>query len=139
MFTIEQIGGLDKRLYELVAPLIMNPRVLWQNNNYPFKTSEHYEWFVALDGEGVVRGFMPVELKAGNSVVINNYYVAGDDASVLRALIDAVWKAFGKEKVVRAVVLVRHEQVFMREGFETTVEWTLYKKMEKRNGKEKRV
>lgn len=136
---IERLAGTEARLYELVARLVMDPEVLRQNNNYPFKTSEHYEWFVALDGEGVVRGFMPVELKTGNSVVINNYYVEGDDASVLRALLDAVWKAFGKEKVVRAVVLVRHEQVFMREGFETTVEWTLYKKMEKRNGKEKRV
>lgn len=31
--NILKLGGLDCRLFELVAPLVMNPAVLRQNNN----------------------------------------------------------------------------------------------------------
>ena len=36
---IIRFDGIDKGLYELVAPVVMNPAVLRQNNNYPFKTT----------------------------------------------------------------------------------------------------
>lgn len=57
MIQIVQLHGTDKKLYELVAPLVMSPEVLKQNYNYPFRTSEEYEWFVALDNKHVV-GFV---------------------------------------------------------------------------------
>ena len=34
--NILKLQGLDGRLFDLVAPLVMNPAVLRQNNNYPF-------------------------------------------------------------------------------------------------------
>jgi hypothetical protein len=40
MIQIVQLHGTDKKLYELVAPLVMSPEVLKQNYNYPFRTSE---------------------------------------------------------------------------------------------------
>ena len=49
MVQIIQLQGTDKRLYELVAPLVMNPEILKQNYNYPFRTSEDFVWFVAVD------------------------------------------------------------------------------------------
>ena len=39
MIQIVQLHGTDKKLYELVAPLVMSPEVLKQNYNYPFRTS----------------------------------------------------------------------------------------------------
>ena len=36
MVQIIQLQGTDKRLYELVAPLVMNPEILKQNYNYRF-------------------------------------------------------------------------------------------------------
>ena len=41
---IMTLQGTDKLLYELVAPLVMNPAILRQNNNYPFKTSRSHVW-----------------------------------------------------------------------------------------------
>lgn len=87
--NIEVLSGIAPRLYELVAPLVMSCSVLRQNNNYPFKTSKHYLWFVAMERDTVI-GFIPVEIK-GTCVVINNYYVKGEDNAVLASLIDAVW------------------------------------------------
>ena len=46
---IEKIAGSEERLCHLVAPLVTNPGVIRQNNNYPFKTSARYIWFVAIE------------------------------------------------------------------------------------------
>lgn len=75
--NIEVLSGIAPRLYELVAPLVMSCSVLRQNNNYPFKTSKHYLWFVAMERDMVI-GFIPVEIKS-TCVIINNYYVKGED------------------------------------------------------------
>ena len=95
-------------------------------------------WFVALDDEGKVRGFMPVEIRKDN-VVINNYYVEGDDADVLGGLIDSVWKEFGENYAVRAVVHRRHAGVFAKKRCDVTKEWTLYKKMQKTDGNKEKA
>ena len=42
-----RLNGVDARLYPLVGPLVMNPAILRQNNNYPFKTSNRYLWSVS--------------------------------------------------------------------------------------------
>ena len=74
---IEKLGGTTERLYRLVAPLVMKPCILRENNNYPFKTSMHHIWFIAIEEERVV-GFMPVEIK-DKYAVINNYYIMPDN------------------------------------------------------------
>ena len=45
---IIKLQGTDKKLYELIAPLVLNPAVLRQNNNYPFKTGPKYTWYIAI-------------------------------------------------------------------------------------------
>ena len=54
MTQIVELKGTEKRLYQLVAPLVMNPVVLKQNYNYPFRTSENFIWFVAVEGKEIV-------------------------------------------------------------------------------------
>ena len=51
---IMTLQGTDKLLYELVAPLVMNPAILRQNNNYPFKTSRSHVWYIAFHETAVV-------------------------------------------------------------------------------------
>lgn len=127
---IEKLEGTAARLYELVAPLVMKPSVLRQNNNYPFKTSERYVWFIALDEEDVV-GFIPAEVK-DKTVVINNYYVAGDDACVLASLLQEVIGVFADACKLQSVTHVRHLPVFEENGFCVSKLWKLYVKMEYR-------
>ena len=128
--NIERFSGTDERLYRAVAPLVMNPAVLRQNNNYPFKTSVHFIWFVAFEGEQVA-GFVPVEVK-NTRAVINNYYVAGEDAGVLSALVAAAAGCLGAEHKLQAVVLTRDEDVFKGLNFDVTKKWKQYVKMEYR-------
>ena len=42
------LHGTDDRLYELVSRLVMNPEILRQNNNYPFKTSNGHTWYLCM-------------------------------------------------------------------------------------------
>ena len=107
---IMTLQGTDKLLYELVAPLVMNPAILRQNNNYPFKTSRSHVWYIAFHETAVV-GFMPVK-KGHLYYSIDNYFVSGDDPSVLSELLEEVIKDFSSQASLMAVVHKRHVKVF---------------------------
>ncbi len=98
-------------------------------NNYPFKTTEQYVWFIAIDKKSVV-GFMPVEHRR-SGCVINNYYVSGDNRETLSLLISSVLEAIGKEVRLFAVVMVNHQAVFEEHGFIMEKAWKRYVKMQK--------
>lgn len=129
MLQTIQLQGTESKLYRLVAPLVMDPEVLRRNNNYPFKTTENYVWFVAINGKLVV-GFIPVELR-GKTAIINNYYVDEKDEEVLPLLISEVVAALGTEKKLSSVTLTEHRSVFEEQGFTVEKEWKRYVKMHK--------
>lgn len=129
MLQTIQLQGTESKLYRLVAPLVMDPDVLRRNNNYPFKTTENYVWFVAINGKLVV-GFIPVELR-GKTAIINNYYVDEKDEEVLPLLISEVVAALGTEKKLSSVTLTEHRSVFEEQGFTVEKEWKRYVKMHK--------
>lgn len=132
---IEKLSGTEERLYQLVGPLVMDSSVLRQNNNYPFKTSVHHIWFVAVEEEQVL-GFMPVEVK-NDQAVINNYYIADENPGFLIAMLKSVLGYFGKEYRVQAVVQMRDIDVFKKHKFEVIRTWKVYVRMELRRRKPK--
>ncbi|ADV44479.1 hypothetical protein [Bacteroides helcogenes] len=129
MIQIIQLHGTDKRLYQLVAPLVMNPEVLKQNYNYPFRTSEDYVWFIALDAKMVV-GFIPVEYKK-HECVINNYYIRDKQNEVLKQLLEKIVAEVDEEKEFVAVSFLEDRDVFSGMGFAEEKVWTRYVKMKK--------
>ena len=114
MIQIVQLHGTDKKLYELVAPLVMSPEVLKQNYNYPFRTSKEDEWFVALGNKHVV-GFVPVEHKK-YECVINNYYIKERNVDTLKLLLEKVLEKQGEESSLTAVSCVEDRDVFSELG-----------------------
>lgn len=125
---IIRLNGTDGRLYSLVAPLVMNPAVLRQNNNYPFKTSHNYTWYIAVEDDVVV-GFMPVKDAAGK-LCIDNYYIRGDAGATIDRLLACVTGDADRGRTLIAVVHKRHVNDFVRSGFRTFLEWKNYDKME---------
>lgn len=129
MINFIQLQGTEKRLYQLVGPLVMDPEILRKNNNYPFKTSKDYTWFIAQRGQKVI-GFVPVEIR-GHSAIINNYYIEDGEEDQLKQLVEqAVAEFFGKKKL-SSVVLVEHQAIFAECGFTPEKMWKLYIKMKK--------
>ncbi len=122
------LGGTEKKLYELVAPLVMNPAVIRQNNNYPFKTSAKYIWYLALDGNEVV-GFIPLK-PTNNGYCIDNYYIKGDDSETIVFLLKNVVKNCADSRILTAVVNKRHVKDFQENYFKTFLELKNYNKME---------
>lgn len=134
MTEIIQLGGTDEELYRRVAPLVMDPKVLKQNYNFPFRTSEHFSWLIALEGEQVV-GFIPLERRKSESV-INNYYVKEKSQETLKLLIDRVIADFGNETPLTAISFLDDEELFREAGFEAEKRWTRYVKMKRELKKE---
>lgn len=129
MTQIIQLQGTDKRLYELVAPLVMNPEVLKQNFNYPFRTSENFVWFIALDKRKVI-GFIPLEHKS-KEFIINNYYIEGDNANTLKLLLEKVISETDVDVDLTSVTFMEHCSLFKEFGFSEEKVWTRYVKMKK--------
>lgn len=125
---IECIDGTAPRLYELVAPLVMNPAVLRLNNNYPFKTSRHHVWYIAIENNRVT-GFMPFK-KSEGGICIDNYYVGNDDTSLIDTMLERIITDVCKEGLITATVHKRHVKIFAGHGFRTYKEWKNYDKME---------
>ncbi len=101
----------------------MNPSILKANNNYPFKTTARFRWYIALENGNVV-GFLPVEEKS-SGFMINNYYFLHDDPDILKRLLDGV----STRRDLYAIVQVKHESIFIDYGFQIEFRWTNYVKM----------
>ena len=127
--NIVKLQGTDSALYELVGPLVMNPAVLRQNNNYPFKTGIRYVWYVAVDQDMVV-GFLPVKKTTGGQYLIDNYYLRGDDAAVLERMLDLVKSDQIEPSELWVVAHKRHTDCFRQNGFRIRLEWKNYDKMQ---------
>lgn len=134
MLNVIKMAGTSQELYKCVAPLVMNPEVIKYNHNYPFKTSESFVWFVAFVQKKVV-GFFPLEIRK-KSVVINNYYVAGDEEEIFMGLLGAVINdLWDVDKTLEAVVQKGHEPYFFAQGFEVERMWSTYLKLRRKNEK----
>ena len=123
---ILRFNGLDKKLYELVAPLVMNPAILRQNNNYPFKTSSRYVWYVAIENDNVV-GFIPLKSKE-DGFSLDNYYVSGDDTETLENILRFIQEDIEPGTTITALVHKRHSRVFDKCRFSLWSELTNYDK-----------
>ena len=129
MVQIIKLQRTDKRLYELVAPLVMNPELLKQNYNYPFRTSEDFVWFVAVDKKKVI-GFIPVEEKK-KEYVINNYYIESNNEDTLKLLLEKVISETNTSKELTSVTFMEHSSLFKDLGFSEENIWTRYVIMKK--------
>lgn len=125
---IIRLNGTEKRLYDIVAPLVMNPAVIRQNNGYPFKTSDKYVWYIAVENDAVA-GFMPLK-NSGTGYLIDNYYIRGDNAKTITMLLDRVAADIDDKSRLTATVFKRHVDVFRQNRFLTAVEWKNYDKMQ---------
>lgn len=130
---ILQLKGKEQQLYQLLAPLVMDPEVIRANNNYPFKTGDNYVWFIAVKGEEV-KGFMPIEQRASKKAIINNYYVAAEDKKrqeILSALLKEVLNVFVPDKwLLSSVTLMKDKETFELFDFAPIEKnWKLYVKM----------
>ena len=125
--NILQLNGTDPQLYQLVAPLVMDSKVLKQNQNYPFRTSASHQWFVAIDGQEVT-GFIPVEIKR-QQAKINNYYVKDRDASILDALLKKAIEELSADYLLTSVTQVKDIDTFKSNRFNTVHEWKKFVKM----------
>ena len=128
VMDIIKLQGTDKKLYELIAPLVLNPAVLRQNNNYPFKTGPKYTWYIAIEEEQIL-GFIPIKQTSVSSLMINNYYIKGDNLTILDKLLSEILANINSDIELWATVHKRHVQSYKLKDFRTHIEWKNYERM----------
>lgn len=130
MMQIVRLSGESRELYQLVAPLVMNPSVISANNNYPFRTSSDFVWFIAVEEE-CVKGFFPIERRNGKGI-INNYYVADNQKQKTMTLLlaSAIYEMQDCKNLI-SVTQMPDRPVFEKHGFSVVKEWKRYVKMQR--------
>ena len=78
-------------------------------------------------------GFMPVKMTLTNNC-IDNYYISGDNSSVIEMLLDRIIHDFSSDGSLVAVVHERHVEDFSMKNFIPCVEWKKYVKMRYHEG-----
>ncbi|GHT13443.1 hypothetical protein FACS189426_18350 [Bacteroidia bacterium] len=117
----EILTGTEKRLYEVVGPLVMNPKVLRQNNGAAFKTSENHLYFVALDDNDDCIGFISIQ-KKGKTGFINNYYIQDRDKELMASLIKTAEKYSKKEKLEMLIIIAQSQDYEVVRKLKFTIE-----------------
>ncbi|WP_373248008.1 hypothetical protein [Bacteroides thetaiotaomicron] len=132
-FTVRILEGVSPELYLAVGRLVLSPRFLRENNNYPYKSSRMFIWHV-LYSKGKVVAFMPVEKKLDSGYKIDNYYATSDRerGNQLLKLLKSVVREMGDETSpsLRATVQKRDAGIFKYMNFITIRETKLYVMME---------
>lgn len=128
----EILQGTEPRLYQIVGPLAMNPKIIAQNDGVAFKTSENHVYVVAIDDSGACIGFVPVQNKQQYGEV-NNYYIKDRSDNVFKALIKAAMAYSKKQKIETLVIIAqRHDYASLRAlDFEVEKEFVKYTKFKK--------
>ncbi|GAB6119388.1 hypothetical protein [Dysgonomonas termitidis] len=122
---IEKVWGTDKRLYELIAPFVMNPEVIRLNGGYPFKNTEDHLWYISVKGKNMVTGFISIV----NDRLCNDF--TWQDKDLLRILIERALMDVEKGTPVTFVADNSDRPLLEEMGFSVDKEWTKYFKMAK--------
>lgn len=99
---IRRIRDDEPELYRLIAPSVMNPKVLKSNNNYPFKNFSGTVWYVAM-GDGDISGFMPLK-KNNADFYIDNYYISDDAPDIIDGPLDSITEDIPVNSILTALV-----------------------------------
>lgn len=122
---IEKVWGTDGRLYELIAPFVMNPEVIRLNGGYPFKNTEDHLWYISVKGKNMVTGFISIV----NDHLCNDF--TWQDKDLLRILIERALMDVEKGTLVTFVADNSDRPLLEEMGFSVDKEWTKYFKMAK--------
>ncbi|GHV41674.1 hypothetical protein FACS1894179_09960 [Bacteroidia bacterium] len=122
---IEKVWGTDGRLYELIAPFVMNPEVIRLNGGYPFKNTEDHLWYISVKGKNMVTGFISIV----NDHLCNDF--TWQDKDLLRILIERALMDTEKGTLVTFVADNSDRPLLEEMGFSVEKQWTKYFKMAK--------
>lgn len=122
---IEKVWGTDNRLYELIAPFVMNPEVIRLNGGYPFKNTEDHLWYISVKGKNMVTGFISIV----NDHLCNDF--TWQDKDLLRILIERALMDVEKGTPVTFVADNSDRSLLEEMGFSVEKQWTKYFKMAK--------
>ncbi|MDR1526246.1 MAG: hypothetical protein LBS46_01075 [Dysgonamonadaceae bacterium] len=130
---IEILQGTEKRLYDLIAPLVLNPIVIRQNGGVAFKTTRKHIWVVVISDDEKCTGFLPVQIN-NHIGKINNYYIKDRDGELLSSLLKRTLEYAKKQnmKAIDIITQIQDYETVQKHGFETETQFVNYTRFRKR-------
>jgi hypothetical protein len=130
---MEILQGTEKRLYDLVAPLVLNPAVIRQNGGFAFKTTPKHTWIVSVAEDGMCVGFLPVQVK-NNICKINNYYVKNRNEEVFSSLLKKALEYAKKQKFEALDIIAQAEDYLsvLKHGLAAETKFVNYTRFRKK-------
>ncbi|KAA6301693.1 MAG: hypothetical protein EZS26_002158 [Candidatus Ordinivivax streblomastigis] len=123
---ILKVQGSDPILYGLIGPLVMNPAVLASNDNYPFKNSNEHVWYIAVNHNKEVKGFLSVL----NNKIGNDY--TNKDMDLQGLLIEKALEEIPNGRIVSFIAVKEEWPLMEKLGFAMYKEGVKYSKMIKK-------
>ena len=92
------------------------------------KWGPKYTWYIAIEKEQIL-GFIPIKQTSVSSLMINNYYIKGDNLTILDKLLSEILANINSDIELWATVHKRHVQSYKLKDFRTHIEWKNYERM----------
>jgi hypothetical protein len=129
---MEILQGTEKRLYDLVAPLVLNPSVIRQNGGFAFKTTPKHTWIVSVAEDGNCVGFLPIQIK-NNICKVNNYYIKNRNEDVFSSLLKKALEYAKKQKFEALDIIAQTEDypTIQRHGLSPETKFVNYTRFRK--------
>ncbi len=124
--SIIKVQGSDKKIYNQIGPLVMNPLVLALNDGYPFKNTDDHLWYIALNKNEEVAGFLSVV----KNTICNDCTL--NDRKLLAMLIKEALSDMPEGTIVRFVAHIDELPLMEQLGFEYSKPGVKYFRMSRR-------
>ncbi|MDR0541704.1 MAG: hypothetical protein LBH19_05770 [Dysgonamonadaceae bacterium] len=130
--VMEILYGTEKRLYDLIAPLVLNPAVIRQNRGFAFKTTPKHRWIVFIEEEDKCTGFLPIQIR-NNVGKINNYYVKNQDEEIFSSLLKKALDYAKRQNFEALDIIAQIEdyKIVQKQGFTAETKFVNYTRFRK--------
>jgi N-acetylglutamate synthase-like GNAT family acetyltransferase len=132
-FEIIQLAGDSKKLFMLIGPFAMDPKVIRELDGYPILSDEKFVWFIAMDEKQVV-SFAALKQHKDHCLFTNDYTdpayrQKGLHKALLQKRLD--WCKDNEIKLIKADCTETCLISFKKAGFKVVKKFNNWTKVEK--------
>jgi GNAT superfamily N-acetyltransferase len=132
-FKTLRLTGDDEKVYSLLAPFAMNPKVIREMGGYPILTDQNLHWFITMNGSKVV-AFSAIKVMKDYCLFTYDYTIKdfrrkGLHRSLLQQRI--AWCKEEKIQLVKADCTKESLPTYKAEKFKIVQEFVKWTKMER--------
>ena len=115
--NVLSIDGTDRKFYSILGPFLGDREIIKELGS-PIYAENEKRWFVAMDENQMVMGFVGLKPMVNNKMALSSFYVIpqnrnqGIGGRLMSVLVD-----YAQNKTITATVRGRAKRIFLSHGF----------------------